>query len=105
MEQRAVNLFQLVQLDHILRPRERDRRWNQRMEAYNLAVESLKDWKGIKEQEDKESYLKQTLQLARSAGFFSVWMEEFKGHKDVQKMLIEEFESTKKECFGDILNG
>lgn len=104
MEQRAVNLFQLVQLDHLPRPRERDRRWNQRMEAYNLAVESLGDWKRIKEQEDKESYLKQTLRLARSVGFFSVWMEVFKGHKDVQKRLVEEFEGTKREYFDDILN-
>lgn len=105
MEQRAANLFQLVRLDHIPKPKERDRRWNQRMEAYNLAVESLEDWKGIKEREDKESYLKQTLRLAKSAGFFSVWMEVFKEYKDVQKRLIEEFKGTKKDYFGDILNG
>lgn len=104
MEQRAVNLFQLVQLDHIPHPRERDRRWNQRMEAYNLAVESLGDWKRIKEQEDQELYLKQTLRLARNTGFFSVWMEVFKEHKDVQKRLVEEFEGTKREYFDDILN-
>ena len=102
MEQRASNLFRL---GHIPKPKERDRRWNQRMEAYNLAVDSLEDWKGIKEREDKESYLKQTLRLAKSAGFFSVWMEVFKEHKDVQKRLIEEFKGIKKECFGDILNG
>ena len=105
MEQRASNLFRLVRLGHIPKPKERDRRWNQRMEAYNLAVDSLEDWKGIKEREDKESYLKQTLRLAKSAGFFSVWMEVFKEHKDVQKRLIEEFKGIKKECFGDILNG
>lgn len=105
MEQRAANLFRLVQLDHIPKPKERDRRWNQRMEAYNIAVESLEGWEGIKAQEDKKSYLKQTLRLAKSVGFFSVWMEVFKEHKDVQKRLIEGFDGTKKDYFGDILNG
>lgn len=105
MEQRAANLFRLVQLGHIPKPKERDRRWNQRMEAYNIAVESLEGWEGIKAQEDKESYLKQTLRLAKSVGFFSVWMEVFKEHKDVQKRLIEGFDGTKKDYFGDILNG
>ena len=96
-------MFRLIQLDHIPHPKERDRRWNSRMEAYNSAEESLEDWKKIKDKEDKELYMKQTLQLAKAKGFFSVWMEVFKGHKEVQKRLIEEFEGTKKIYFDDIL--
>lgn len=52
----------------------------------------------------KELYLKQTLQLAKAKGFFSVWMGVFKEYKEVQKRLIEEFEGTKKAYFGDIIN-
>lgn len=104
VERRAFNMFQLIQLDHIPQPKERDRRWNNRIEVYNCAEESLRDWKVIKDQEDKESYLKNTMQLAKAKGFFSVWMEVFKEYKEVQKRLIEEFKGTNKSFFEDVMN-
>lgn len=96
-------MFRLIQLDHIPRPKERDRRWNNRMETYNCAEESLEGWKKITDKTDKDLFLKQTLQLAKAKGFFSVWMEVFKEYKEVQKRLIEEFEGTKEMYFSDIM--
>lgn len=103
LEQRAVRMFRLIQLDHIPRPKERDRRWNNRMETYNCAEESLEGWKKITDKTDKDLFLKQTLQLAKAKGFFSVWMEVFKEYKEVQKRLIEEFEGTKEMYFSDVM--
>ncbi len=103
-EQRAANLFQLVKLDNFPKPKEKDRRWIKRLEAYNSAEESLGDWKKIQDKADKELFLNQTLRLAKATGFFSVWMEVFKDFKEVQKRLIAEFEGTNTAYFSDILN-
>lgn len=100
--QRAANLFKLVKLDNFPNPKEKDRRWNKRIEAYNTAEESLEGWKNIQNKADKELFLNQTLHLAKATGFFSVWMEVFKEYKEVQKRLIAEFEGTQKAYFVDI---
>lgn len=102
-EQRAANLFRLIQLDNIPKPKDRDRRWNKRMEAYNSAEESMEDWNRIKDIADKELFLNNIMRLAKATGFFSVWMEVFRDDKEVKKRLIAEFEGTRTEYFQDIL--
>lgn len=87
-----------------MRPVDKGEEPKEKYSKYQDAEESLRDWKVIKDQEDKESYLKNTMQLAKAKGFFSVWMEVFKEYKEVQKRLIEEFKGTNKSFFEDVMN-
>lgn len=48
---------------------------------------------------DKESYLLTIINLAKSSGFFSTWMEIFKDEEEVREALIRSFQGTRSSCF------
>lgn len=101
IRQRAENLFQLVKLNNIpLTPAVKDRRYAERNEARNNALESKTGWDKVKETADRETYLQMIEMLAKAKGFFSIWMEVFKDDIEVKKTLVAAFKGTKKEyCF------
>lgn len=51
-------------------------------------------------------YLQENIfELAKSAGFWSVWMTVFANHRDVCKKLSQGFQGTKTEYFNEYLDG
>lgn len=103
-QERATNLFELVQLDHIPKtPKDKDRRYFKRNEVFNVASGELEVWNKICMTECKEEYKNTLVCLALATGFFSVWMEVFKNIPEVQKALIGAFKGTKKEYFEYII--
>ena len=98
MKEKTQNLYNLLKLcNRPTNPKEKDRRFFMRNEALNCALNSLEGWENMETDHDKESFLKQTVLLALSCGFFSVWMEVFKEHPEVGKELISAFPGTKEQ--------
>lgn len=96
--EKAKNLFNLVDLSHIPIPNEKDRRFSERNKAYELAIESLNDWKSVKNDPDKyvemmKSHIKKIAQLQ---GFFSVWMTVFADEPEIMNAIIEAFPATNR---------
>lgn len=100
---KAKKLFDLVQLDHVPNRKEKDRRFTKRNEAFQIAQESLNNWREIKRTTDDsrilEPYKKLIATTALEVGFFSVWMTVFSEESEILWMLIEKFPNTRKEYF------
>lgn len=100
---KAQNLFELVNLGHIPTKKEKDRRFAMRNEAYQIAKDTLEDWKTIKNSTDDiniiNKFKKLIVTTALECGFFSVWMTVFSGESEIMGALIDEFPNTRKECF------
>ncbi len=103
VRQKANNLFQLIRLDNFpVTPKEKDRRYRNRNEARNYAKVSKEGWDKVKKTQVRSDYLRQIGMLAKSSGFFSVWMCVFKDDDEVKRMLVETFEGTKAEYCLDV---
>ncbi|MGL4500209.1 MAG: DUF3134 family protein [Planktothrix sp.] len=77
-------------------PTEKDRRWFHRREAWDIAVEQLK------ELQNNNITKKGVIRLAKALGFWSVWMTVFREDPEMLKQLIEAFPGTRKDCFDDL---
>lgn len=98
VQQKAVNIFNLVKLDIIpISPQVKDKRYFARSEARNCAVRSKEGWETVKQTSARESYLEQIKMLAKNTGFFSTWMSVFQDDVEVKEMLVNSFKGTKKE--------
>ncbi len=95
--ERAKNLFNLVNLGNVPVPKEKDRRFMLRNEAYNNALSSKEGWVKMKDKEERKCYLELMICLAQSTGFFSTWMEIFRDDEVVQNALINAFKGTNKK--------
>lgn len=95
VQQRVQNLIDLVGLDRLPgNPHYslKDKRWQYRMNTFTLASRYLNDYK-------KGNVKVQTIvDLALSKGFWSIWMQIFKGETAVEDELIDSFKSTFKNC-------
>lgn len=102
-KEKAENLFKLVKLDHIpIYPGDKDRRFAERNEARNSALESKNGWDKVKNTDSRELFLEQIRLLAKATGFFSTWMSVFKDEAEVKKLLVEVFKGTKESyCLGE----
>ena len=93
----------MVQLDHVPNEKEKDRRFLERNRAFQIAQESLSNWRKFKRIEDDSKALelyKNTIATnALAVGFFSVWMTVFSEESEILLMLIEKFPNTRKEYF------
>lgn len=99
---KAENLFQLLKLDNIpISPKVKDRRYSVRNETRNYALESKAGWDKVKKSSDKMVYLQQIELLAKSSGFFSIWMNVFKDDVEVKQMLLTVFKGTREEYCTD----
>lgn len=101
--ERARRLFTLIKMDNVpITPKDKDRRYLERNEARNCAIESKNGWEKVKELPERELYLKQIEMLAEATGFFSTWMSVFKDEQEVRELLIRAFRGTKREyCLED----
>lgn len=98
VRERADRLYRLLKLDNIpIRPTDKDRRYLARSEARNNALSSKAGLMKIRDSKDKEEYLDLAIRLAKSGGFFSVWMEVFKDDSEIQERLITAFKGTRRE--------
>lgn len=102
VREKARNLFELIKLNNIpIAPSDKDRRYRERSEARNCAIESKMGLQQMASTEDRQLYLKQIEMLARSTGFFSTWMHVFSDDVEVKDMLISTFKGTKVEYCKD----
>jgi uncharacterized protein (TIGR02646 family) len=105
---RAEATIKLTGLDRVPGndPEAKDRRWRNRREAWDMAVESLNDLRQIEDQQASESppVRRITARLAYANGFWSVWMTVFRDDADMRQRLIEIFPGTCSDCFDDDFN-
>ena len=102
IKEKAENLFMLVKLNHFLiSPKDKDRRYRERNEARNCALESKAGWDKVKDTVYRELYLKQIIMLAKSKGFFSTWMNVFSDDLGIKSVLRETFKGTKEVYCND----
>ncbi|MFZ3172180.1 MAG: HNH endonuclease signature motif containing protein [Carboxydocellales bacterium] len=97
---KAKKLFDIVMLDNVpSNPKDKDRRWKNRVEAYSIAKDLLSDWIVMKETEYKDKTIKSIKNNAIYSGFFSVWMTVFKDEVEIKNKLIDVFIGAAKNCF------
>lgn len=101
LNRRAKGLLNLVGLHrHVANgypgPASRDRRWEQREEAWATAEKCRADFVVLGE---SEPALRLVVQAAKYCGFFSVWMTVFREFAEVKRALVEEFPGTALTCF------
>ena len=103
LRRRAQTLIDLVGLDRHRghgrpRPAKRDRRWQDREEAWATAEDCRKRFEAL-DKSDKAREL--VLDAAGYCGFFSVWFVVFDRHIDVKLALIDAFPGTAASCFDE----
>ncbi len=86
---KAENTIELTGLDRtpVGNPTASDRRWLNRMEAWDIAMDSLNDLR----EADNPPMRRQIVRCAQAKGFWSVWMTVFRDDVDMRKRLIEAF--------------
>lgn len=101
---KAERLFKLVELDNQPKLGVKDRRFHQRNKVYEIALESLDDWRAIKDNTSDvvDVIKKQIICNAQANGFFSIWMTVFSDEPVMLKALIEAFPGTNKDYFDEI---
>jgi hypothetical protein len=98
--EKAIRMFNDLKLNNIpVTPRDKDRRWIKRNNTYNKALEYCRDWQKHKHSKFKEQFLKSISDLARSEGFFSIWMRVFEKETEVKRLLINTFVGTDINSF------
>lgn len=105
IQEKASRLFGLVKLDHVpIRPNEKDRRYQERTEARNCALESRSDWEQVKGSANRKAFLHQIGMLAKAVGFFSTWMNVFQGDQEIEELLVSVFKGTRREMILECKN-
>jgi uncharacterized protein (TIGR02646 family) len=101
MKRKAGKLMKLVGLDRHGAaghpdPAGRDKRWQQRLDAWNAAVLAKTR---LAELGDAPAARDLVLIAAEGYGFFSVWMTVFADHRALRQALIQRFKGTAGDCF------
>lgn len=98
LRSRAERLYQMIKLGNIpTSPRDKDRRYAKRSYARRCAEQCRAAWEKVVNSAEREEYFSIMLELAKSTGFFSVWMEVFQGNGTVRQGLIGAFKGTRRE--------
>lgn len=99
--EKAKKLFTVLGFDNRPSLGNKDRRIQQRNKAYELALESLEDWKKGKSEYPThlEELKRQIVRNAEGHGFFSIWMTVFSEEKELVQALIDAFPGTRTDCF------
>lgn len=100
---RASNIIKLVGLDNVPTDREQetdasDRRWNNRREAWDIAVMSKQN---LAKRDFPEMRAQIVLQIQ---GYWSIWMTVFHDDPDMLERILDRIPGTAKHCF-DAANG
>jgi uncharacterized protein (TIGR02646 family) len=77
-------------------PARRDRRWQDRDNAWELAEKCREDFEKLGQAAEAK---KLVIEVANGRGFFSVWMTVFENYPEVKKELIKSFPGTARACF------
>lgn len=102
VQRKATNLLKLVGLDRHEaggrpKPAGRDKRWQQRIDAWNAALLSRDR---LEQLGDIQPARDLVLEVAVGYGFFSVWMTVFADHAGLRQALVQRFAGTAADCFG-----
>lgn len=102
LKAKAERLIRLVGMDKtpLNDPQQKDRRWNNRREAWDLAVK----WKSKLSNNNIPDIREAIKDIALSNGYFSIWMTVFHDDPDMLSRLIEAYPGTCSNCF-DPSNG
>lgn len=99
---KTVSLFNGVCLNFCPKNvRDKDKRWQKRIETLGQAERSRIFWNKIWDTELRNEGLDTITTLAKALGFFSIWMMVFEDDRDVKNALIDAFPGTARECFDD----
>ena len=94
-------LIKLVGLDKVPNSADAsDRRWLNRLEAWGLAERAKQRLNRCDTNEMKD----QIVDTAKSKGYWSIWMTQFRDDPDMLKRLIEAFPGTCTQCFNTTAN-
>jgi uncharacterized protein (TIGR02646 family) len=74
---------------------DRDNRWQERQEIWEIAMDSLADLGN----NNTEELRKRIVDLAKRSGCFSIWMSVFQDDADMLNRFIAAFPGTCKDCF------
>ena len=102
LKQKAQDTIELTGLDKqpINDPAASDRRWNNRREAWDIAVES----KRLLANNDTPEMRRQIILHATARGYWSIWITVFGDDSNMRRRLLEAFPGTCSACF-DANNG
>jgi hypothetical protein len=77
-------------------PAPRDKRWQQRKDAWDAAVLAKAR---LAELNDAPAAMDLVLIAAEGFGFFSIWMTVFADHLAIKRALVNRFRGTANDCF------
>ncbi len=98
--EQAKSMFNDLKLDNIPHsPSDKDRRYKNRLDAYNRAKEIFISWNKAKGTFLEEDFKNTICNMATAMGFFSVWMAIFKNEPIICVALIHSFSGTALNCF------
>ena len=80
------------------KPTDRDKRWQQREEAWKTATIARRLYDSLEREEEAKEFV---LIAAIENGFFSVWMSVFADYPEIKTELITSFAGTASSCFDD----
>jgi hypothetical protein len=96
-EKKGENLIALYKLDAITtKEGNKDKRFQARLETLFCAIERLIEYRNGK------ATISAILDLAKSKGFFSIWVKVFKGFPEVLEALFDSFPGTAQNCFDPV---
>ncbi|PZV15058.1 MAG: HNH endonuclease [Pseudanabaena sp.] len=100
-KQIAQSTIKMVGLDRTPNPdpQVKDRRWNNRRQAWDKAERSLENLSKCNTDESREAMRDQIISHAVDKGFWSVWMTVFKDDPDMLQRFIDAFAGTCLDCF------
>lgn len=98
-QERAQRTIRLVGLDKtpLNDPEAKDRRWNNRREAWDMAQRARRRLAT----QDTEHLREQIVDNAQAKGYWSIWMTVFADDPDMRQRLIAAFPGTASACFDD----
>jgi uncharacterized protein (TIGR02646 family) len=94
--QNTLDLFGLQRYPNLAQAS--DRRWVNRKQAYDYALEMLADLPSFTPTQ-RPLVIRYICNMAYESGFFSVWFEVFQAHDDIRAALINRFQGTATDAF------
>jgi hypothetical protein len=79
-----------------VQPARKDKRWQDREESWTTAEKCKDDFETLEQAEAAKDLI---LEVAKSNGFFSIWMTVFDDYPDIKTELIKLFPGTAMFCF------
>lgn len=95
----ALDYFPENRKDKGKKPKYKDRRWQTRLEALQIAEEAREIWQLCETDKEKKNQKRNILNMAKGYGFFSIWMMVFEEDVEIKNALIDVFPGISKECF------